>query len=60
VRVNQGFFDPVRCFVENDGAVLDAEPLERAAPFTAACGKKSGKKKFLVWQTRSGKSREQR
>ena len=35
VRVNQGFFYPVRCFVENDSAVLNAEPLKRAAPFAA-------------------------
>ncbi len=46
--VGDGFLDAVRRFVKDDGAVFNAEALERAAAFTVAGGEKTGKEKFLI------------
>ena len=58
--VSDGIGDAVRRFVENHGALFDAEVFEGAAAFATARGKKSHKKKFLVRQAGGGKRGEQR
>ena len=45
--------DPVRSFVKDDRAVLDAQVFKGAPPFATSRGQKSDKQKFLVGQPRS-------
>jgi hypothetical protein len=53
--VGDTFGDAVRSFVENDGAILDAQTLEGATALAAAIGEKSYKKKFFVGEATRGK-----
>src|SRR6266581_296023 len=54
------FFDPVRRFVKNDSAVLDAQPFEGAPPLAAPRRQKADEEKFFAGQARSGKGSKQR
>src|SRR5208337_3871553 len=58
--IGDGIGNAVRRFVENHGALFDAQMFEGAAAFATACGKKSYKKKFLAGKTGGGKRGEQR
>lgn len=58
--VGNTFGDPMRSFVKNNGAILDAETFKGAAAFAAAGGKKADKKKFFVGQSARGKRGEKR
>ncbi len=51
--------DAVRSFIKDDGAVLDAQALESAAAFAAACRQKADEKEFFVGQAGSGKGSKQ-
>lgn len=55
-----GFFDAVRRFVEDNGAIFNAQTFDGTLSFTAARGQKTDKKKFFIRQTRSGKRGQQR
>ena len=52
--------DPLRSFVKDDGALLDAQAFEGAAPFAAARRQETDEEKFFVGQARGGKGSEQR
>ena len=52
--------DAMRRFVEDDGALFNAQMLKGATALATARGKKSYKKKFLIGQTGGGKSGKQR
>src|SRR6266568_848798 len=52
--------DPVRRFVKNDSAVLDAQPFEGAPPLAAPRRQKADEEKFFAGQARSGKGSKQR
>src|SRR5690349_19692760 len=57
--VGERFRDAVRGFVENDGAIFDAQVLESAAAFAGTRRKEAKKKEFFVRQTGSGESSKQ-
>src|SRR5258708_10931885 len=59
-RVGNTLRDTVRSFVKDDGAVLDAQPFEGAAPFATASRQEANEQKFFVGQAGSGKGSEQR
>jgi putative FmdB family regulatory protein len=58
--IGDGFGDTVGRFIEDEGAVLDAQAFERAASLPAAGRKKTDEEKLFVRQARSGKGSEQR
>src|ERR1700747_1246163 len=60
VRVDESFLDAMRRFIKNDGAILDAKPLERTSSFAATGRQESREKDFLGRQTRSRERCEQR
>src|SRR5260370_5772072 len=49
-RVSNTLRDTMRSFVKNDGAVLDAQAFEGAAPFAAARRQKADEESFFAWQ----------
>ena len=57
--VGDGISDAMRCFVEDERAVLDAEALEGAAALAAAGGEKADEKKFFIGQAGGGEGSEQ-
>ncbi len=59
-RVCDTFRDTVWRFIKNDGAVLDAQAFEGAAPFGSARGQKADEEKFFVGQARSRKGSQER
>src|SRR5260370_42584445 len=59
-RVGNTLRDTVRSFVKDDGAVLDAQPFEGAAPFATASRQEANEQKFFVGQAGSGKGSEHR
>src|SRR5579859_998888 len=58
--VGDAFRDAVRGFIENDGAILDAQALEGAAAFAGARGEKANEEKFFVGQAACGERSEKR
>ena len=52
--VSNTFGDTVRSFVENYGAILDAQAFESAAALAAAVGEKADKEEFFVGETACG------
>src|SRR6266852_8154477 len=60
LRVGNTLRHPMRRFVQDDGALLDAQVFQRATPFRAARRQKSHKQKLLVRQSRSRQRRQQR
>src|SRR6266704_5371604 len=58
--VGNALRDPVRRFVEDDGAVLDAQPFEGAPSFAAPRRQKADEEEFFTGQPRRGKGSKQR
>lgn len=58
--VCNGLCDAMRGFVEDEGAIFEAEALEGAMAFAGAGGKKADEEKFFVGKAGGGKGREER